>query len=81
MKVAVAQFEPKDGNKIYNLSVIEKLTEEGKSNGADVISFHEMCITAYTFTKDLNLEQLTDLAESVPNGNSTRELIRISRTF
>ncbi len=81
MNLAVAQFQPKDGDKAYNLSVIRKLTEKAKSKGADVISFHELSITAYTFTKDLNLEQLTDLAENVPNGKSTQELIEISKEF
>ena len=38
-----------------------------------------MSITAYTFTKDLSLEQITKLAEDVPNGKSTQELIRISK--
>ena len=40
-----------------------------------------MSITAYTFTKDLTLEQITDLAEEVPNGKSTQELIGISKEF
>ncbi len=45
MNVAVAQFQPKDGDKVYNLSVIRKLAEKAKSKGADLISFHEMSIT------------------------------------
>jgi len=81
MKLAVAQFEPKDGDKKYNLSIIEKLTHQAKTNGADVISFHEMSITAYTFTKDLNLSEITELAEEVPNGNSTKQLIDISLKY
>lgn len=78
MNIAVAQFEPKDGDKSYNLSVIENLTKKAKSRGADLISFHEMCVTAYTFTKDLSPIELTELAEAVPGGQSTRELMRIS---
>ena len=30
LKVAVAQFEPKDGDKDYNFSVIEQLTAKSK---------------------------------------------------
>ncbi len=81
MNVAVAQFQPKDGDKEYNLSVIRELTKRAKTEGADVISFHEMCVTAYTFTKDLGLEEITELAENVPNGESTRQLIQISTEF
>ena len=79
MKIAVAQFEPKDGDKQYNLSVISELAAKAANRGAALISFHEMSITAYTFTKDLSLEEITDLAEEVPNGKSIRELIKISR--
>ncbi|HKL14674.1 MAG TPA: nitrilase family protein [Balneolaceae bacterium] len=79
MYIAVAQFQPKDGDKAYNLSVIRKLTQKAKSKGADLISFHEMSITAYTFTKNLSLEQIRSLAEEVPKGESTRELIAISK--
>jgi predicted amidohydrolase len=81
MNLAVAQFQPKDGDKSYNLSVIRDLAERARSQGADVISFHEMSVTAYTHTRDLNLEEITGLAEEVPGGESTRELIRISREF
>lgn len=79
MKLAVAQFEPKDGDKKYNLSVIESLAKKAKIQGAEVISFHEMSITAYTFTKELTLDEITALAEEVPSGTSVQELIKISK--
>ena len=81
MNVAVAQFEPKNGDKSYNLSVIESLVKKAKEGGADVISFHEMSITAYTFTKNLSLSQITELAEDVPTGKSTQDLISISTKY
>ena len=79
MNIAVAQFEPKDGDKSYNLAVINKLAEKAKSKNADLISFHEMSITAYTFTKNLSFTEIMALAESVPNGKSTQKLIEISK--
>ena len=78
LKVAVAQFCPKDGDKTYNLSVIDKLAAMAKQKGADVISFHELSVTAYTFLKDLSKEGLFDLAEEVPSGPSTCSLINIA---
>lgn len=81
INLAVAQFQPKDGDKQYNLSVIRKLTKEAKEKGADLITFHEMSVTAYTFTKDLSLEEIKALAEEVPNGQSTHELIGIAKEF
>jgi predicted amidohydrolase len=81
LKVATAQFEPKDGNKAYNLAVIEKLTAKAKSQGAEVISFHELSVTAYTFLKNLSREEIVALAEPVPDGESTQKLIRLSRQY
>ncbi|MDX1284007.1 MAG: nitrilase family protein [Draconibacterium sp.] len=81
MKVAVAQFQPKNGDKEYNLNVIEKLTKKAKNRGADLISFHEMSVTAYTFTKDLTLDKMMELAEFVPDGESTYRLIQISKKY
>ncbi|MDC6361422.1 MULTISPECIES: nitrilase family protein [Flavobacteriaceae] len=81
MNVAVAQFQPKDADKEYNLSIIRQLTEKAKAQKADVVSFHEMSITAYTYTKDLSLAEITDLAEEVPNGESTQTLIQIAKEF
>jgi predicted amidohydrolase len=71
-KIAVAQFQPRDGDKLYNLSVIEKLSNKAKTDGADLISFHELSITAYTFLKDIDKQELAALAEVVPGGDSCK---------
>ncbi len=81
LKVAVAQFQPKDGDKEYNLSVIDILTSKAKDAGAEIISFHEMSITAYTFFKDLNRQQVKDLAENIPDGKSTQKLVEIAAKY
>ena len=81
LKIAVAQFEPKDGDKTYNLSVIDDLARQAHEEGADVVSFHEMSVTAYTFFKNLDRDQVLDLAEEVPGGESCRRLIDISRKY
>ena len=79
LKLAVAQFQPKDGDKNYNLSRIEYLTELAKNRGADVISFHEMSVTAYTFAKDLTKQEMLNLAEEIPSGKSTKRLLKASQ--
>lgn len=80
LKIAVAQFQPKDGDKDYNLSVIDKLTAKAKEGGAEVVSFHEMSITAYTFFKDLTRDEVKSYAEKVP-GRSTERLIEIAAKY
>jgi len=81
LKIAVAQFQPKDGDKDYNLSVIEKLTAKAKESGAEVVSFHEMSITAYTFFKNLSRDEVKSYAEKVPDGKSTKRLIETAAKY
>lgn len=81
LSIAVAQFEPKDGDKAYNLSMLEHLTHEAAAKGASVVSFHELCTTAYTFLKDLDLDAMETLAEEIPGGPTCQALARISTYY
>ncbi|MCU0473242.1 MAG: hypothetical protein MUC93_07730 [Bacteroidales bacterium] len=69
------------GDKTYNLSVIERLSREASKEGSEIISFHECSITGYTFARHLSKEQMLDMAESVPDGESTLKLIALSKKF
>jgi predicted amidohydrolase len=79
IRISTAQFENRSGDKEYNLSVIDKLSAAAASEGSQVIAFHECSITGYTFALNHNKEQMLGLAEFIPTGNSTLELIRIAR--
>ena len=78
LKIATAQFEHKSGDKKYNLSVIEKLSSEASKAGAGIIAFHECSITGYTFARQLSRQQMLDLAEYIPEGNSIKQLQQIA---
>jgi predicted amidohydrolase len=79
IKIATAQFEHKSNDKSYNLSVIKKLSTAAAAMGADAISFHECSVTGYSFARHLTADQLLDLAEEIPSGNSIQELISIAK--
>lgn len=79
IKISTAQFEAKNGDKAYNLSVIKKLAEKASKEDSDVISFHECSITGYTFARHLNKEQMLDLAEFIPDGESILKLTEIAK--
>lgn len=81
LRIAAAQFEYRDGDKAYNLMRIRELTRHAVELGAEVVSFHECCISGYSFVQPFSREELAELAEPVPDGPSTRELIRIAREF
>lgn len=79
LKIATAQFEHRNADKAYNLSVIDDLSKKAAAAGANVIAFHECSITGYTFARHLSKEQMLELAEPVPNGESVQKLIAIAR--
>ena len=81
INIATAQFQTRNGDKKYNLSRIEELTSEAAGKGARIVSFHEMSITSYTFTNKLSRIEMFDLAEEVPSGESTEQLIRIAGKY
>ncbi len=81
LKIASAQFEHQGGNKVYNLSVIDKLSRKAAEEGANVIAFHECSITGYTFARNLSKDQMLDLAEFIPGGNSIEQLTGIAKKY
>jgi len=81
LKISTAQFENRNGDKAYNLSVIDRLAKQAADNGSKVIAFHECSITAYTFARHLSREQMLDLAELIPDGESIRKLTEIAKKY
>jgi predicted amidohydrolase len=81
IKIATAQFENKSGDKKYNLATIEKLTEKAAAQGANAIAFHECSITGYTFARHLSKEQMLDVAEIIPGGESVEKLREIAGKY
>lgn len=70
VRVATAQFEPRDADKAYNLERMDALAAEAAQDGADLVCFHECCIPGYSFLEGLSREEIEGLAEPVPGGPS-----------
>ena len=81
IRIAAAQFEYRDGEKAYNLSRVRDLTRKAVEQGAEIVSFHECCLSGYSFVQTFSKPQLAELAEPVPDGPTTRELIAIAKEF
>lgn len=80
LKVSTVQFENRSGDKVYNLSVIEHFAAQAAKEGARAVAFHECSITGYSFARKLSKEQMSDIAEPIPDGPSIRALSRIAVT-
>lgn len=79
IKISTAQFEHRSADKAYNFSVIDRLSMQAAKEGASMIAFHECSITGYSFARHLSKEQLLELAEFIPEGESIRQLSEIAR--
>ncbi len=78
LKVASVQFEHAPGDKQANLDKIKKFSARAAANGTELLVFPECCISGYYFLRHLSREQLTALAEPVPDGPSVQELVRLA---
>ncbi len=78
IKIATAQFEHKSGDKNYNLKIIESLSQAASQQGACAVAFHECSITGYTFARHLSEDQLLQLSEYIPGGESITRLTEIA---
>jgi predicted amidohydrolase len=79
LRVATVQFESKSGDKPFNMAIIRNFTARAAESNCNVVAFHECSITGYTFAQHLSYEELLNIAEPVPNGPSTHELITIAK--
>jgi len=78
IRISTAQFENRSGDKEYNLEIISRLSAEASAQGAQAIAFHECSVTGYTFARHLSKEQMLDLAEYIPEGESIHRLQEIA---
>jgi len=81
LKISVAQFENKNGDKTYNLSIIDKMAKQASREGSSILSFHECCITGYSFLRHLSREEMLSIAERLPQGPSIAALQHIAEKY
>lgn len=78
IRVATVQFQHQPGNKSYNLGRVRQFVAQAAKRGVEIIAFPEMCLTGYWHVRKLARDAFEALAEPVPDGPSTQELLRLS---
>jgi predicted amidohydrolase len=81
LRVATVQFEGRDNDKAWNLQRMGQLTRTAVERGAQIVSFHEICIPGYTWLQSLDLAQMQQVGEPVPDGPSVRALTKIAAEY
>jgi len=78
IRVATVQFQPQPGDKAHNLARVRQFVTEAAASAVEIIAFPEMCLTGYWHVRKLPREGIEALAEPVPGGPCTQELLRLS---
>ncbi len=79
IRVASVQFAHAPGDKEANLGYIRRFVKEASARGVELVVFPECCISGYWHLRHLSREELVSLAEPVPDGPSTQELLKLAR--
>jgi predicted amidohydrolase len=81
IKAAAVQFQHAPGNKNYNFDRIHWFAESASKQNVDLLVFPEMCVTGYWHIRHLSREEVQNLAEPIPDGPSTNELLALALKF
>ena len=79
IEVASVQMTHADSNKPANREKIARFVRKAAESAVEIIVFPEMCVTGYWHVRNLPREQIQDLAEAVPAGETTDSLLALSR--
>src|SRR5437879_12654830 len=79
IRVATVQFQHAAGDKAYNVGRIRHFVTEAARARVELIVFPEMCLTGYWHVRKLSRAAFEALAEPVPDGPWTRDLLDLSR--
>ncbi|HMC56820.1 MAG TPA: nitrilase family protein [Gemmatimonadaceae bacterium] len=78
VRVGTVQFQHAPGDKPYNLDRVRHFAREAAQARVEILVFPEMCLTGYWHVRKLAPEEFRALAEVVPDGPCTRDLLRLS---
>ncbi|MEX0928860.1 MAG: nitrilase family protein [Balneolales bacterium] len=81
IKTASVQLNHVPGDKAGNLKLIRTFITRAAGQSVDLIVFPEMCITGYWHVRNLSRGEIEGLAERVPDGKSTQELLALSAKY
>jgi predicted amidohydrolase len=81
LRAASVQMEHRDGDREANFTKIERFVAEAAAQGAQLVVFPECCVCGYWFIRNLSIDELTALAEPIPEGPSTQRLRELAQRY
>lgn len=81
IRAAAVQFNHAPGDKVANLAKIRAFVQTAAAQQVELIVFPEMCITGYWHVRHLGRGEVEALAEPVPAGPATQELLALAQRY
>ena len=81
LRVASVQMEHRDSDREANFTKLESFVARAAGQGAQLVVFPECCVCGYWFIRNLTPSALKDLAEPIFDGESSRRLIDLARSY
>ena len=79
IRAAAVQFQHAPGDKESNLGKVRAFVKRAAGQEVGLVVFPEMCITGYWHLRHLSRDEIGALAEPVPAGPSTQELVALAK--
>ena len=81
VRVAAVQFQHAAGDKNFNLARIREFASRAARQNVEILAFPECCISGYWHLRNLSREELEELAEPIPAGPASQQLLEMSREY
>lgn len=78
IRAASVQFQHRPGDREFNLGRVREFVARAAAASVDLIVFPEMCLTGYWHVRNLSHEEIDALAEPVPTGPMSGELLALA---
>jgi predicted amidohydrolase len=79
IRAAAVQFNHKAGDKQANMETVRAFVAVAAEQKVQLLVFPEMCVTGYWHVRKLSRPEIEELAEPVPDGPVTVELLAMAR--
>lgn len=81
LNAACVQFQHSPGDKRANLAKMLSFVRQAKEQSVQAICFPECCVSGYWHLRNLSRDELSELAEPIPGGNTTQSLLQWAKEF
>lgn len=75
-RVASVQFQHAPSDKLANLNRVHQFVQQASRSNVQLLVCPEMCLTGYWHVRKLDPTQIAALAEPIPSGPATQQLLR-----